>query len=238
MPYLLLIVMVLVGGLAADKARASELEVAPVLLALEAAQSSATIEIRNRGPSPVTLQVRPFRWSQTQTDDVLTPTSDLVLSPPIFTVPSGSAQTVRLMLRGDARAGTGAERSYRLLFDELPSSPSREGQVTVVLQMSVPVFVPAAGAEPALAWTAARSPDGTIVLTATNMGGAWVRVMELEATSGDGRRAEIAARSRSPYVLAGAQRQWIVQGPAAGDDPRLRLRVRTPAGVTEVVLTP
>lgn len=150
MHYLLLIVILLVGGFAADKARASELEIAQVLLNLAPGQTSPTIEVRNRGDAPVTIQARPFLWSQALDDDVLMPTSEIILSPPIFTIPPGATQTVRLLFRGDARTDSGRDRSYRLLLDEMPSAGARNGQVAVTLRMSVPVFVASTRSSPAL----------------------------------------------------------------------------------------
>jgi fimbrial chaperone protein len=233
-----LIVMILAGGLAAGKAGASELEVAPVLLNLAPGQTSATMEVRNRDDAPVTIQARPFLWSQTQDDDVLTPTSEMILSPPIFTIPAGATQTVRLLLRGDARIETGRDRNYRLLLDEVPSAHTRNGQVTVTLRMSVPVFATSEGSSPALTWTAARSPGGEFVLTAANTGRAYVRVNALEATLADGSHPDVTAQGKSPYVLAGAQRRWVLEEPVAAGDSPLRLRVTTHLGTSDVTLSP
>lgn len=238
MHYLLLIVILLVGGFAADKARASELEIAPVLLNLAPGQTSATIELRNRGDAPVTIQARPYLWSQALDEDVLTPTSEVILSPPIFTIPAGATQTMRLMLRRDARTDPAQDRSYRLLLDEVPAAGARTGQVAVTLRMSVPVFAATVRSSPALAWEATRSPGGEVVLTATNTGGAYVRVNGVEATLGDGSQATVTARGKSPYVLAGARRQWIIEGPVGAGSGPLRLRVATHLGATEVVLSP
>lgn len=235
---LLLIAMILVGGLAADKVLAAELEIAPVLLNFAPGQTSATIEIRNRGDAPATVQARPFLWSQTQDDDVLTPTQDIILSPPIFTIPARTSQTMRLLLRGDARITSHADRSYRLLLEEVPTARTENGQVDVTLRISVPVFAVSTPSVPVLVWTAARSADGEVVLSATNSGRAYVRVNALEVTLADGSRPTLTPRGESPYVLTGVQRQWMIQGRGPAVASPLRLRVTTHVGTSDVVLTP
>lgn len=234
---LLLIAMILVGGPAADKAGASQLEIAPVALSLAPGQTSATIELRNRGDAPVTIQARPFDWAQTLDDDVLTPTSEVILSPPIFTVPARGAQTLRLMLRGDAVNPSDSDRSYRLLLDEVPSARRDPGQVQVMLRLSLPVFAVSGASSPALAWTAARAADGDVILTATNTGRSHVRVNEVQATLADGGAGKVTAQGESPYVLAGARRRWILDGSAAAPGTSVRLRVVTHVGVSDVTLT-
>ncbi|RZJ43227.1 MAG: molecular chaperone [Brevundimonas sp.] len=242
MQYLLLITMILVGGPAVGEAgvpqsAASQLEIAPVVLNLDPGQVSATIEVRNQGAAPVTIQARPYDWSQALDNDVLTPTSEIILSPPIFTVPANGVQTVRLMLRGDARSVADQERSYRLLLDEVPTAGAGSGQVQVTLRMSLPVFAGSAQPAPTLGWTAARSVDGDVVLTATNTGRGHVRVNDLQVTLADGSHPRLTAQGKSPYVLPGAGRRWVIEGSAVARDSPVSVRTTTQAGTSDVTLT-
>src|SRR5690606_19764038 len=113
---------------------------------------TAVIEVRNRGGSSVAIQVRANAWSQAGDTDVLAPTKDIILSPPIFTVPAGASQTLRLLLRGK---GDARERSYRLIMDELLPPNAQANQVGVALRISMPVIA-AAASPPArgLSWSA------------------------------------------------------------------------------------
>ena len=95
--------------LSSSTALASSLEISPVSVNLVAGQNAKVIEVRNRGGSSVAIQIRAYAWSQSGDTDILGPTKDIILSPPIFTIPAGAAQTIRLLLRG--KSGTG-ERSY------------------------------------------------------------------------------------------------------------------------------
>jgi fimbrial chaperone protein len=213
-------------------ANASSLEISPVSVNLVAGQRAKVIEIRNRGGSSVAIQIRAYSWSQSGNTDVLVPTRDVILSPPIFTIPAGGSQTIRLLLRGPG--GTG-ERSYRLLLDEvLPPDPQRN-QVGIALRISLPVI--AAAASPpsrSLRWRARLGAGNQILVSAANMGNVYDKVHAIAVTLPDGSQPRIVSSGDNPYLLTNTQREWIVQG--ATPPATLRLNVTTQAGTSEHVL--
>jgi fimbrial chaperone protein len=213
---------------------AATLEISPVSINLAPGQHVTTIEVTNRGAAPVAIQIRPYAWTQAGDADVLAPTRDIVLSPPIFTVPAGASQTIRLLLRGGT--GVAAERNYRLQLDEAPPVNTDSQQVAIALRVSLPVMAaPARPSPQPLQWRAARGLGGRITLSATNTGGAYDRVHAIAVTLPDGSHPVVVVRGQSPYVLAGAQRSWDVQG-AGGSAAVLRLAVTTQAGKSEQTL--
>jgi fimbrial chaperone protein len=216
---------------------ATTLVVTPTLINLAPGQTSATVEIQNHGLAPVALQARVFAWSQTGDNDMLVPTSDIIISPPIFTTPVGASQTVRLLLRGAARASQGS--SYRLLLDEVPVASAKRGQVVVALRMSLPVMITSSQTGPALlTWHAERTPDGNIILTAVNAGLTYAIVSGMEVTMADGSHPMALPLGKNPYVLAGSRRQWIVRSSSAASRIPLRLSFDTQAGRTDQALIP
>lgn len=221
------------GCLLFGTAQAAVLEISPVTISLAAGQSATTIEIRNRGDAPVAVQVRAYDWAQSGDEDVLTPTRDLILSPPIFTVPAGGSQTLRLLVRGGAAVV--GERSYRLLLDEVPAI-SQGQQIVIALRVSLPVIIAAASpASKGLRWRVGRAPGGETVLSATNAGLGYDAVQAIAVTLADGSRRSAVARGKNPYVLAGAERHWVVDGrrvPAGA----LRLNVTSRNGKSEQTL--
>ncbi len=108
----------LVGSVLALDAQAASLQISPVSINLRANQAASGINLQNLGERPVYGQVRVFAWDQRNGEDVLTPTDELVASPPIIEVGAKGSQTIRLVRKGGA-AGN-AERTYRLLIDEIP----------------------------------------------------------------------------------------------------------------------
>jgi fimbrial chaperone protein len=113
-------------------ARAGGLEVAPIGVDFAAGQMAQTITVANRATAPATVQVRTFDWSQPGGIDRLFPTGAVVASPPIVTIPPGREQVIRVLLRRPA-AGA-AEKSYRLMIDEIPVPVP--GQINLALPLA------------------------------------------------------------------------------------------------------
>jgi fimbrial chaperone protein len=221
----------------AREARAASLEINPVLITLAAGQTATTIEVANHGEAPTALQARAYRWTQAGDDDALTPTQDIIVSPPIFTVPNGASQTVRLLLRGGTAAGN--ERSYRLVLDEVPPTDNRPRQVAFTLRLSLPVFAgtPSSGRQ-ALQWRAEHGSGGQTVLTASNAGSAYDKLRAIDVTLSDGSHPKVVSRGTNPYILAGAERHWVVQDRGGARGGPLHLSVTSLTGKSELTLTP
>ena len=182
----------------------------------------------NRGGVAAAIQLRAFAWTQNGDEDVLTPSQDIILSPPIFTVAADKTQTIRLLLRPSA-VGSG-ERAYRLLIDEVPPANATDRQINIAMRISVPVIVGSAPpAGHALRWHAKRGRPGEILLSATNTGTGYERIGAVAVTLPDGSHPDADPVASNPYVLPGAQRHWIVHAAAAS----LRLRVTSRSGESE-----
>ncbi|MEI9986342.1 MAG: fimbria/pilus periplasmic chaperone [Aliidongia sp.] len=115
---LVLAALIALCSLPAGTVEAASLEISPVIVDFAPGQTAATIVVQNHGETPVAVQARAYSWRRPMTTNLSPQPHDVILSPPIFTVPAGASQTVRLLLRGGS--GSGAERSYRLLLDEVP----------------------------------------------------------------------------------------------------------------------
>ncbi|HTI66917.1 MAG TPA: molecular chaperone [Caulobacteraceae bacterium] len=197
---------------AGQGAAAAAISVAPVLIEFDAGRRTAVLEVAGPSAEPVTVQVRLFRWSQSGGEDVYEPTDDIGFSPPMFQLPPGGRQVVRLLLR----AGPPAEReaAYRVFVDEIPGA-DRPGAVQMQIRMILPLFV--APREPGgavLQWRGAHEPgSGLATVTARNTGSRRVRLQDL-AYLEDGRAHPIAP-GLSGYVLAGEGRSWSFPAPAA-----------------------
>jgi fimbrial chaperone protein len=212
-------------------AAATSLEITPVAVHLVPGQYATTIGVMNRGGVAAAIQLRAFAWTQDGDKDVLTPTQDIILSPPIFTVARDKAQTIRLLLR-PSRRGTG-ERAYRLLIDEVPPVNARDQQIVIAMRISIPVIVGSATPAPRmLRWRAKRGTPGQVLLSATNSGNGYDRVSAIAVTLPDGSHPKVDAAAKNPYILAGAQRQWVVHSSAAAP-AGLRLKITTRAGESE-----
>ena len=231
----------LVAG--ASVASAASFGVSPVRVTLSESQSMGAITVRNDGAEPVSMQMEMLNWSQAEGKDVLTPTRDLLANPPIFTVPAGGSQLVRVGLR---RAPDGQrELTYRIGLQELPPPPNPDFMGTrMLMRVSLPVFVlPKVDAKPVLLWQATRTPQGALKLSLTNNGNAHIQIANFKLSLPGSAQPWVTKQS-AEYVLSGQSRDWNL--PAHSEYPvpppgtSLQLFAQTDAGdiEAEVLIAP
>lgn len=197
--------------LACSPARAQGLEVTPTNVVLAPGQTAATLTVTNRDDRKVSFQIRGFTWRQdSQGNDVLEPSADLLASPPIASIDAGATQVVRLILRLPPQ---GQEGTYRILFDQLPP-PHEASVVRILLRLSIPVFAePQTQVTPQLHWRVAHD-DGGWWLIAFNSGSRHISLGNLKVFAPDGQELHVAVGS-PPHILAGATKRWPIVATAA-----------------------
>lgn len=203
------------------------LQLAPIPIEVESPQSSAVLSLGNRASTEAALQVRVFRWFQEKGEDRLVPTQDVVVSPPIASVPAGQTLTVRVVRV--SKTAPVAEETYRIWVDELPSNktPADATQLRILMRYSVPVFFgpPKVPESPAsLSWRLIQRRDKKLALTATNPAGHRMRISGLQLISPDGKQKAMPHGGElAGYALAGQYFRWTLKpqpgfpvGPAGG----------------------
>lgn len=208
----LLLSMLLLGVAGMGPAGAANLQISPVTITMRAEQSSAGIILQNLGDAPLFGQVRVFLWDQANGEEALSPTQELVASPPIVEIAANSRQTIRLVR---TQAGPAPqERTYRVLIDEVgrDDDPARSG-VDIRLRYSVPVFVLPSGVpgKEALDWQVYRK-DGEWMLRVQNSGNFHAQIGSLTLTNQAGKDFVISS-GLFGYVLAGRMRVWRLPVP-------------------------
>jgi fimbrial chaperone protein len=213
--------------IASRAALAGSFSVGPVRVDLSTKQPVATVVVHNDGTEPSIVQLDVVSWTQDATEDVYAATSELLATPPIFTVPPGGSHVVRVGLR--RRVDPQRELSYRLFLQELPPPPDPNLQgMRMVLRIGVPVFVaPSAKSKPELTWRTTMAADGAIKVSLANNGTEHVKIGDLELTPMDGALPP-RVQHVSTYVLPGQSREWLVKmdGPVAAGS-KIRVRART-----------
>jgi fimbrial chaperone protein len=222
-------VLLFVCLLGAASAFAGSFQVSPVRATLGPSRTVEALTVRNDGPEPAVVQLEAMAWSQKDGKDVYEPTKDLIATPPIFTVPPGGSQIIRVGLRRAPERDR--ELSYRLYLQEVPPAPRAGFQgLQVALRLGVPVFVnPPGEAKPSMKWQARRGPDGQLQLSLSNSGNAHVQVANFTLAGANG--APVASQHVSSYVLAGQRRDWAFKAsPMPAPGTALKLRAQTDAG--------
>lgn len=203
--------------------------ISPLRAELSPAQRTAALTLRNQGDDAVVVQVQAVSWSQVDGKDVYEPTTELIVTPPIFTVQQGAEQVVRVGLRRAADAQR--ELSYRIYLQEVPGPPKPGVPgVQMALRIGLPVFVaPAAPAKPELQWRIETAPQGGLRVSAHNAGNMHVQVVDFQLRA-PGAEKPVADSEASTYLLAGQRRQWLLKTNAAVTTDRLQIKARTDSG--------
>lgn len=139
----LLAAAVLLAAPSVAGAQTGGIRVAPVLVSLTPERAIGSVRLHNGRAEPVAFEVEAYAWSQTDGQDRLTPTRDLIVAPGVFEITAGGEQTIRLGARG---ANANTETAYRILLRELPSPRQNGAALGFALEMSLPVFVTPQGA--------------------------------------------------------------------------------------------
>ncbi|HET6782611.1 MAG TPA: molecular chaperone [Pseudoxanthomonas sp.] len=194
---------------------AASLQVAPTSLTLQAKQSADGLWLSNSGDTPVQVQLRVFRWTQKDGEEQLELTRDLVISPPMQTLPPGERQLVRLV-RTKPIAPT-SEMSYRVIVDELPAPNKEQQGLQFVLRYSVPVFIvpetqtPIA---PSLRTSLVAAEDGQMAIEIENSGSEHAQIADLVYTDASNKQETIIP-GLVGYVLPGQRMRWPLKSPAS-----------------------
>jgi fimbrial chaperone protein len=189
------------------------------------------------------MQMELLSWPQEEGKDVYIATSEVLANPPIFTVPAGGSQLVRIGLR--RAPNTQRELTYRIFMQELPPPLDNEFTGTrMMMRISMPVFfLPEDEAKPVLHWQASRTPQGALKISLTNNGNAHVQIINFKLSLPGSAQPWVTQQS-AEYVLPSQSRDWMlpvnVENPIPPMGTTIRLFAQTDAGnfETEVIISP
>jgi fimbrial chaperone protein len=220
------------GMLACVPAVAGSFQVNPVQLTLPADRNLTSLTVNNTDTQALAIRARTFRWTQKDGHDVYEPTNDLIVSPPIFSVPAAGTQLIRVGLR--SRSGATA---YRVILEEIPQP--RNGTVNVALRLNLPLYLlpPAGAAKAAVRWAMWKGADGSVTVEGTNSGAQRLQVSEISAAIGNS--APVSLSKQVGVILPQSALQWNI-GKRADLRPGtpVVLQIRTPGGPVQAQVVP
>jgi fimbrial chaperone protein len=225
----LILLLLAASAFPAASALAGSFVVNPVRVTLSGTQGVAALTVRNQGNEATVVQLEVHEWTQVDGANVLKPTEGILATPPLFTLPAGGSQIIRVGLRRPADGQR--ELTYRLVLREVPPDGPAVDGLRVVLQLSLPVFVlPPVRATPRLEWKLARTGGDGLRLSATNSGNAHIQIASFSIQMPDG-RTSIANQSAAEYLLPGNSRSWNLRSSSQVPvGAPLRLVAKTDAG--------
>lgn len=217
---------VLAALVLAPPVQASTFQVSPVVLEVPAGGHTVAFTVRNSETEPVSIQIRLFRWTQRDGEDVYDKTDTLIASPPILRIPGAGAQLVRVGPRSGPLSG-----AYRVILEEILPPSVGTNQVRIALRLNLPLYVLAEHAAKApLRWSGWRMPAGDIVLQAENPGTLYQTVAAIGTV--DAAHKDVPLTTHFAVVLPGGSKRWSVSKHAdMGRTGPLELLVRGSDGL-------
>jgi fimbrial chaperone protein len=191
----------------------SSFSVMPVRVELSPGKLNSVLRVNNTSDESLTMQASVLSWTTDGDKDVYTPVDDILLNPPIFSVPAHATQVLRLGLRKSN--GLPDEQAYRLIVAEVPKPlpPGFYGLRTIV-RVSIPIFIKTPAATAQLTWEAKRDAEGALTVTAVNHGHAHIQIRSMDVVCGPS--AEPHSKALNDYLLPGQKHEWMF------DEPELR----------------
>lgn len=211
---------------------AADLRAAPVVLETLPGSRTTTFTLINDEDRPLKVQMRVMKWAMVDGQESLTPTTDMVASPPLASLKAKQRYLVRLVRT--AKTPPVGEESYRVLVDEIPDPANiKPGSVQLAIRLSIPVFVSDAPRRTAkVTWSVAR--DGTQTwLVGRNTGDRRLRLSDLDLQAGG--KGLYGQPGLVGYVLAGSQMRWAIPATLPADG-KVAMKATSDTGPVEVAL--
>ena len=193
---------------------AGSFNVNPIKVELSGQRASAALTVQNNGDETAVIQAQTMAWSQENGQDQYLASTDVLATPPIFTLAPGAVQIVRVGMR--RATGADQELSYRLFLQEVPPPPKPGFRgLQVALRIGIPIFIaPRVKVAPALLWSAARQAGNQIQVGLKNDGKAHIRLTDFSVFQ-PGRETPLAIQQVAVYLLPGQSRTWVFPGDPA-----------------------
>lgn len=221
-----------------NEAVAGSFSVNPVRVELSANQTSAVIQVTNAGADAVTIEVRPFSWSQSNGKDKLAPTREIIVTPQVFRLKSGATQILRV---GALRKPDPAEEiPYRLILDEIPPPPAADFKgLQVALRINMPVFLKSAIDAKEKIDVALLMEEGQRVrMRLSNSGKAAAYFSQFSLYFEDEPDKMVGSQTDSTYVLPGQQKELLLKVSAFDPAKKMLIKAQSYAGPVEFHAVP
>lgn len=154
---------------------AGTIDVLPSIVKLKASQTASSIQFRNTTNDEASFEIKVVEESGVGTEMQRIPSSDVVVSPKIFTVKPGAHQTVRFSLKKPNT--TADEKRYRLFAEQLPTNvASDEPGIRMLVNLGIPLFISPVNEQIGLARTITNKG-----ISIQNTGNVTVQVLGFEA---------------------------------------------------------
>ncbi len=190
-------------------AHAGNFYVNPVRLELSKSSPTETLQVTNSGTTDVTVQLKIVQWLQTDGEDQLTPSRDLVATPQLFLLRAGGSQIIRVGIA--KKSDFSKEGTYRLILEEIPPPPEPGFRgLQIALRLGIPIFLKPETSH-AQEFSVSRvsnrhQASNDVALLMHNPGLVHAQVTSIKIFSADDKEELLGNYEGNLYVLAGQKK--------------------------------
>jgi len=190
---------------------AGTLLVSPIRVHLSADSPTAVLSVINQGEQEKLIQLEVVHWTQQNGEDQYQADNRILATPPVFRLPAGESQLIRLGLRQVPQNLT--EDAFRIFVREVPEQHATQQALRMALRLGIPIFVaPSAGAQRSaidgLQWAMTKNPQGEISLQALNQSHFHIQLHNIRLLQG---KTELKTLPGMKYLLPGQSYRWRIQ---------------------------
>lgn len=163
---------------------AASFGVYPLKVTMSDNRRTAAMRIKNNS-SATPVQSKIFKWDRVNGRDILKPTRDIIVTPPIVTIGQGEQQSIRLRTKGAIKQED-VEQTYRIKIKQLkPNEASSRLGSLIRMEMSIPIFIPPREKIGVLDVGEMRYENGRYHLQLTNSGNLHLKLENISLFEGD-----------------------------------------------------
>lgn len=159
----------------ASASKSIPIAVSPVIVKMDVATEFSSIEVSNRGERATGVELEILKVSWVDGKESYAPTKDFIVSPPAFRIQPEKGRMVRFRYTATRQPSEGF---YRLFVRQLLEDTDN-GQINMVFNLGVPIFVAPLTSTPAIAVGSSAQADeselrntGNVTLTLLQLEGA------------------------------------------------------------------
>jgi fimbrial chaperone protein len=182
--------------------------VTPVRIYMASNERASAVTVTNDGDEELVMQSDIYDWQQnSEGQDVLSLSEDMILSPPILKMAPRSHQVLRLISLNTRSKDR--QHTYRMIIRQVAEAkPSKDNmQLQIAYAFSIPIFITPPNAEAKLECVLANVVPDIAKAICQNYGTATAHTRAIQISSASGE--SMARHDSASYILPGAQKSFI-----------------------------
>jgi fimbrial chaperone protein len=206
-------------------AEVGSISLSPTKLEPKNCQEISKITLNNYSKeTDVVYQVQPKLWQQVNGEDIYVDSADLLVTPLLIHVTPNSKQIVRIGFKDNCPINNDIEKTYRLLFTQIPLKPvtTKKDQKHIInftLNFSIPIYLQPQQVVTEKTWQLSKINEHILKLTLTNQGSSHINILQMIFMNLDNKKLEINTNNVMGVVLAQQKKSWLLQVPSTSKLP-------------------